>query len=213
MVSLPAETVNALLPALPASPAPHLQVSVRSNIVHSPLSPHRRPLTSHTLLGSPIRVRGLSIGTSSPFGNPNENVCHKMSPNLISDSMPPEPSVTQKAMDHAAASERERAKTLEQTEVDLSADELRHVLKQERYRMGRVAAEMAALRAAAVQSQFEAEVIEEGRINGLMRRLDILQQEKGRIIVELEREEEMVRAFWEIGRWDNFSHTSGSKVY
>jgi hypothetical protein len=201
MVSLPAETVNALLPALPASPAPHLQVSVRSNIVHSPLSPHRRPLTSHTLLGSPIRVRGLSIGTSSPFGNPNENVCHKMSPNLISDSMPPEPSVTQKAMDHAAASERERAKTLEQTEVDLSADELRHVLKQERYRMGRV------------QSQFEAEVIEEGRINGLMRRLDILQQEKGRIIVELEREEEMVRAFWEIGRWDNFSHTSGSKVY
>jgi hypothetical protein len=37
-------------------------------------------------------------------------------------------------------------------------------------------------------------VLEEGRVNNLMRRLDVLQQEKGRIIVELEREEEMVRS-------------------
>ena len=45
-----------------------------------------------------------------------------------------------------------------------------------------------------MQSVAQAEVHEEGRINHLMRRLDTLQAEKGRIIVELEREEEMVRA-------------------
>jgi len=33
---------------------------------------------------------------------------------------------------------------------------------------------------------------EEGRINSLMRRLDGLKKEKGQIIVELEREEEML---------------------
>ena len=48
------------------------------------------------------------------------------------------------------------------------------------------------MKSTAVASQAEAEVFEEGRINCLMRRLDSLQKEKGRIIVELEREEEMV---------------------
>lgn len=66
------------------------------------------------------------------------------------------------------------------------------MLKRERNRAGRIAADLAAIRSAAVQSQLEAEVVEEGRINGLMRRLEVLQQEKGRIIVELEREEEML---------------------
>lgn len=106
--------------------------------------------------------------------------------------MPPEPTSTQKAMEHASALERERAKKMEQEEVNMTADELRQVLKKERYRIARFAADLAALKATAVQSQLEAEVIEEGRINGLMRRLDHLQQEKGRIIVELEREEEML---------------------
>jgi len=107
-------------------------------------------------------------------------------------NLPPEPSETQRAMDAAAASERARAKKLEEEEADMSADELRAVLKRERHRTGRIAADLAALKSASVQSQLEAEVIEEGRINGLMRRLDDVQQEKGRIIVELEREEEMV---------------------
>jgi len=43
-----------------------------------------------------------------------------------------------------------------------------------------------------VAGQAEAEIREEGRINNLMRRLDGLQKEKGRIIIELEREEEML---------------------
>ena len=75
----------------------------------------------------------------------------------------------------------------------MTADELRVILKWERARMSKIAADLAALRAAAVQSQAEAEVHEEGRINCLMRRLECLQQEKGRLIVELEQEEEMVR--------------------
>jgi len=105
---------------------------------------------------------------------------------------PPEHSETHKAMESAAASERTRAKLLEEEEKHLNADDLRAVLKRERTRMGRIAADVAAMKSAAVQSQLEAEVIEEGRINCLMRRLDTVQQEKGRIIVELEREEEMV---------------------
>ena len=42
------------------------------------------------------------------------------------------------------------------------------------------------------QSQAEAEIEDESRMNALMRRLDTVQREKGRIIVELEREEEML---------------------
>ena len=116
-------------------------------------------------------------------------------------------------MEAASAKERARAKALEKDEIGLNADELRLALRRERQRSSKMAADLAALRALAVQSQFEAEVLEEGRINGLMRRLDILQQEKGRIIVELEREEEMVRNIaWEfltraVGESTNgFSH-------
>ena len=55
-----------------------------------------------------------------------------------------------------------------------------------------MAGDLAVLKTSAVQLQLEAEVKEEGRINGLWRQMDTLQQEKGRIIVELEQEEEMV---------------------
>lgn len=96
-------------------------------------------------------------------------------------------------MENAVAAERRRAKDLEAQELNKSADELREILHRERRRMGHAYGELAALKATSVQSQLQAEVVEEGRINSLMRRLDGLQQEKGRIIVELEREEEMVR--------------------
>jgi hypothetical protein len=98
----------------------------------------------------------------------------------------------QKIMETAVQAERKRAKEMEQEEANLSADEVRVVLKKERHRMARFAADLAKLKNAAVQCQAEAEIHEEGRINGLMRRLEFLQIEKGRIIDELEREEEMV---------------------
>ena len=107
-----------------------------------------------------------------------------------------------KAMETAASAERQRAKELELQEADWTADELRVVLKRERQRMGRIAGDLAAMRTVAGHSQLEAEVMEEGRVNALMRQMDhdhhhpnnILQEEKGRVIAsELGTEEEMVR--------------------
>ncbi len=66
-------------------------------------------------------------------------------------------------------------------------------MKRERSRSTKIIGELTLMKSISVASQAEAEVCEEGRINGLMRRVDCLQKEKGRIILELEREEEMVR--------------------
>lgn len=99
---------------------------------------------------------------------------------------------TKAAVDAAVKNERARARELEKEEAKMNADELRLALRRERTHSSKLAADLAALRSMAVASQAEAEVHEEGRINCLMRRLEGLQQEKGRIIVELEREEEML---------------------
>ena len=186
---------------------------------HPPASPthyHQRPVTGYTSMGSPMygRRRSASLG-STPVGANNVFWQQQQSPYtgapispvagagidgsmpltpFLPDAGPPEIPESQKAMEATVAAERKRAKELEQKEENMTADELRAVLKRERTRMGRIAADLAAIKSAAVQSQLEAEVIEEGRINGLMRRLDKVQEEKGRIIVELEREEEMVGA-------------------
>lgn len=97
-------------------------------------------------------------------------------------------------MDSAMAAERARIKELEkkESEADLTVEDLKLILKRERSRSSKLVGELAAMKSMSVASQAEAEIGEEGRINGLMRRLDCLQKEKGRIIVELEREEEMV---------------------
>jgi hypothetical protein len=178
-----------------------------------PSTPTLRPLTTHTLLGSPInsRIRSNSIGSAAVTWSSSSAHHHSLQngslPTLMahhpetststmntSDLMtiPPEPSLQQKAMEAAVSAERARARQLEEQETSLSADDLRQVLKHERHRMGRLAGDLAGMKQSSVQSQLEAEVIEEGRINGIMRRLDVLQQEKGRIIVELEREEELL---------------------
>lgn len=109
---------------------------------------------------------------------------------------PPRISQIQKAMEAAIVAERRRSKDMEAREETMSAIQLREVLKQERHRMSQLAADLAKHKTMTVQCQLEAEVLEEGRINGLMRRLEELQLEKGRIINELEREEEMVCILW-----------------
>lgn len=106
---------------------------------------------------------------------------------------PPSPSMSKAAMEAALTSERTRMKEKELEEQEMSTEELKSVLRRERIRMSRMAGDLAVLRSNAVRSQAEAEVNEEGRINCLLAHLDGLQQEKGRIILELEREEEMVR--------------------
>lgn len=105
---------------------------------------------------------------------------------------PPEASHQDKARKATTAAERSRAATLEAQEVTLTADAVRIILRQERRRAAKLAADLAAHKASAVQLQLAAEVCEEGRINGLMRQVDNLTHEKERVIVELEREEEMV---------------------
>ena len=97
-----------------------------------------------------------------------------------------------KAVEHALEAERSRIKDLEAKEKDMDADALRVQLRRERQHSARLAADLAALWSSAVQSQAEAEIEDESRMNALMRRLDTVQREKGRIIVELEREEEML---------------------
>eukprot|EP00814_Leptocylindrus_danicus_P014656 CAMPEP_0116004614 /NCGR_PEP_ID=MMETSP0321-20121206/699_1 /TAXON_ID=163516 /ORGANISM="Leptocylindrus danicus var. danicus, Strain B650" /LENGTH=187 /DNA_ID=CAMNT_0003472933 /DNA_START=90 /DNA_END=654 /DNA_ORIENTATION=- len=88
-------------------------------------------------------------------------------------------------------SERARREK-EQKEEQMSADELRKVLKKERALSARLAVDLIALRDSAAASAIEAEADEEFRINNLMRRLECLHKEKGKIVLELEREEEML---------------------
>lgn len=129
----------------------------------------------HSVPGSPVGIGRAAHGNMGMYSS--------------STLTPPEISEQRKAMEAASAKERARAKAMEESERELSADELRAILKKERLRTGKIQADLAALRSGTVQQQLQAEVLEEGRINGLMRRLDVLQEEKGRIIVELEREE------------------------
>lgn len=188
---------------------------------HSPSVRQQRPLSTYTSLGSPIhhrpcgRLRSISLGNApypirsvpnSPnyygIGNPRASgmsgllVPHppfsKGMPSTTTTA-PPELSEQRKATEAASAAERARAKALEEEELHMTADELRLVLKKERLRTCKIQTDLASLRSGTARQQLQAEVLEEGRINGLMRRLDVLQAEKGRIIVELEREEEMVR--------------------
>jgi hypothetical protein len=139
----------------------------------------------------PLSPYSPSLESPIPSTSNSANVA-MFDPAMPSMPILPHHDPTRAAMEAAVHSERQRAKTKEKEEENMSAEELRMVLKRERTRMSKIQADLAAMRAAAVQSQAEAEVHEEGRINNLMRRVECLQQEKGRIIVELEREEEMV---------------------
>lgn len=132
---------------------------------------------------------------------------------VVEDIFPHLSQQNQKAVDDALSSERSRIKELEkkESESDLSVEDLKLILKRERSRMTKIVGELTALKSMSVASQAEAEVCEEGRINGLMRRMDSLQKEKGRIIVELEREEEMVRVFF--GFHVSFSNHSFGLVW
>jgi Uncharacterized conserved protein H4 (DUF2046) len=125
---------------------------------------------------------GASI--SAPAAVASSSDSHQETPPRISD--------TQRAMEAAVAAERKRARELEEQEMNSSADELRATLKQERRRTAGFARTIAQLRSTAVSWQSEAEMNEEGRVNALMRRLETMQIEKGRIIDLLEREEEML---------------------
>lgn len=178
--------------------------------MHAPLSPNAAAAAaSHDIINmNNNRSRSLSLG-NQPLGwspkrsGPLSPVATAVGGNFLPglplmmnnmNNFPQPPSINeqQRAMEGAVQKERTRTKAMEVDEASLGADELRIVLKRERHRMARLAADLASMKSLAVQSVAQAEVSEEGRINNLMRRLEGLQQEKGRIIVELEREEEML---------------------
>lgn len=134
---------------------------------------------------------------SNSHNNNGNGSPHLHHPDLLFMSVPlPQPEVPTPprlaARRQAEAAEQARTVALEQTEVNYDADELRLVLKKERTRMQHIQADLIELRSGLAQEQLQAEVLEEECINGLVVRLDHLQEEKARIVLE-EREQEMVR--------------------
>jgi len=188
----------------PISPRVHKERSSLKNLQHSPrVSRKDRSMSLGAYPPSWGNVSSGNVGMSFVPLSPYSPSASPIAAGSVyagvanNNSMPYMPNLshagpTRAAMEAAVHSERERSKEKEKEEETMDADELRAVLKRERIRMSKIQADLAALRAAAVQSQAEAEVHEEGRINNLMRRVECLQQEKGSIIVELEREEEML---------------------
>lgn len=160
-------------------PSPPLDIPIVPNLnlnaVHAAAmsSPHHQHLPIPP--GSPI------LSNDFELNDPN---CCPSSPYV---------KASKSAVETALVNERERIKILEEEEANYTTiEEFKAALKKERQYSKNIVSELAALKSIAVTSTLEAEIHEEGRINCLMRRLDILQKEKGRIIVELEREEEMV---------------------
>ena len=96
--------------------------------------------------------------------------------------------------------ERRRVKELEALEEDMNAEQLRQRLQSERRRMATLAAELAKQKMMMVHSELQAEMVEEGRVNTLIRRLEEVDSQKEHKIHELEQEEEMVGSTIEMCR-------------
>lgn len=175
----------------------HHHQHANSSIPHSTVS--NNSYSTSPMGGSPrsaIMMHHRTVHLQQPSLNHRfmEEENHLTMPDVPFLVPPPEHTAQHKAMEAASAKERQRIKLVEPEEATMSADELRFVLKRERQRTVGIVAELASIKSMAVTNQLEAEVLEEGRVNHLMRRLDTLKAEKERIIIELEREEEMVRS-------------------
>jgi len=178
--------------------------SSSSSSYSSPILPPSLPILSPLMTSGPYPPSSLTAptltGPSSP--SPSSSSIPMMTPQspspLISNNYSSSSSShleksQQAAMDAALLHEKQRIEHLQEQEKDYTTiDEFKMALKRERQHSKHLAMELASLKCVAVTSTLEAEMHEEGRINCLMRRLDGLQKEKGRIILELEREEEMV---------------------
>lgn len=170
----------------PNSPTHHVITRHPGGSYSSPRARHRvgvlgMPLSPYGHRSVPVSPVAGTLRTTTTLGMPYHL-----------DGSPPEPSQQRRAMEAAIMAERTRSVQCEKEEANMTAQELHAVLKKERRRTAKLAADLASFKCSAVQQQLESEVFEEGRINELMRRVDHLQQEKEKIIVALEREEEMV---------------------
>lgn len=138
-----------------------------------------RPLSTYTILGSPLPRSTTSTTTSRPrsksMGNYPSPPHHQspLVPILGTATISPHP--IQEEHRTAMQVELERAQRLPEPTTDTAL------------RNKKATTEPTA--------DLQAEVLlEEGRINGLMRHLDVLQEEKGRMMAELQQEEEFVRS-------------------
>jgi hypothetical protein len=202
---------NNTLPSPGRAVIHHTSTSSIPTRLHIPPSPPFNPNLNisnqyHQRQGQLPTVPNLYIGAVP--GSPIPVVSDIGQDSTIFSTSSPYLRATKSAVDHAIANERDRISNLEQQEVNYTTiEEFKIALKKERQHSKHLVTDLAALKSIAVASTLEAEVNEEGRINCLMRRLDGLQKEKGRIIVELEREEEMVSFVESL-----FSHFVYSKV-
>ncbi len=183
---------NSIPTRLQISPSPPFRPSLGISINYNP---HPSvPVVPNLSIGSAhnIPVPGSPVLTplaSSDIGQ-DSSIFANSSPYLRA---------TKSAVDNAIANERDRIASLEEQEAGYTTiEQFKIALKKERQHSRHLVTELAGLKSIAVASTLEAEVNEEGRINCLMRRLDGLQKEKGRIIVELEREEEMVSFYFSV---------------
>jgi hypothetical protein len=120
--------------------------------------------------------------------------------------------IVHKAMEEAASLERRRIHQLEQEEQELqSAEEFRRLLKQERHRSIQLQMDLAAAKQHLKQLAQSQEIQQEGRINQLVNRVDQIQQEKERLLVDLQREEEMVSFL--NGFYQAFNATKAESYY
>lgn len=109
------------------------------------------------------------------------------------EGTPSEERLRKEATTKALSVERDRITSLEAVESNYTTlDEFRAALKRERRRSARLAADLAIHRWDAVSVQAAAEVTEESRVNALVRHMTRMKEERSRLIVELEREEECI---------------------
>jgi len=181
----PPPSSPALTPAMRASPS-----SLRSLLGKAPLREKSQstgqlsPSLSSTTRSARFSPHNLGTATTLPLGGVPFTPC------LHTTNQATSSSAAKFAVENIMQEERLRRTCMEKSEADMDADMLRSVLREERIRMSRFAAELARLKSLAATSQLESEVVEEGRINSLMRRVEGLQLEKGQIVLEIEREEE-----------------------
>lgn len=184
--------------ALTNDPSPILATNfhtVHPSAKYHPLARYaKKPLSTYTTLGTPIprmvkgrRQRSMSLGSSSPHSHNSSLGSHQHAEPIL--ELPSPPWIT--ARRQAVEEERARAAEMEKEEEHCNAEELRMILKKERLRMESIQGDLTELKSGVVQEQLQAEVLEEECINGMVRRLDQLHEEKARIMIE-EREQEMV---------------------
>jgi hypothetical protein len=103
---------------------------------------------------------------------------------------------TNAAINAAVQQEKARIEEVKALEKDMNVEGLKRALTKERAHSFRLTVNLATLQSAMLKSQVDAEVQEEGDINGLMRLLEGLQQEKKRIIFDPNRPKRNMSAFY-----------------